>query len=118
MCDLCETVTTGKLIDGRCIVKLDEYTYELQMWKSKDEYGSIYELFATTEIKYCPECGNKFRDFTLEDLNFSVKTYHCLKMSGINWLSELQKKTYNDLIQIRNLSQSNIIEIQETLKHC
>lgn len=59
MCELCESIKTGRLINGRCIVKLDNNTYELQMWDSPPnaEFDCIYELFAAAEIKYCPDCG-------------------------------------------------------------
>jgi DNA-directed RNA polymerase alpha subunit len=117
LCELCETLKDGKLVNGRCLVKLDEHTYELQLWEligfAETEQ---YELFATTEVKWCPDCGKRLGDMQIEDLNFGLYTYNCLKNARINWLSELRNLKYDDLVQIKNLSQSNILEIQEVLK--
>jgi hypothetical protein len=118
MCELCESLKTGEKVNGRCLVKLDEYTYELQLWESKptSEFDYIYELFATTEIKWCPECGNLLGDIPLEELNFSNDTYSKLHFKGIRFLSDLKRMKYEHLMNSRIISNSNIIEIQETLK--
>ena len=51
----------------------------------------------------------------LEELEFTVRTYNCLKRAGINTVGELRKKTYKDLTKIRNLGKKCIDEIREKL---
>lgn len=84
-CKLCESIKTGKLHNGRCIVKLDNNKYELQIWQAKpiDEYDYAYELFATTETKACLECGKRLGDMTIEELDLSEDTYNRLKKAHI-----------------------------------
>jgi hypothetical protein len=81
-CKLCESIKTGKLHNGRCIVKLDENTYELQIWEGKptSELDYAYELFATTEVKCCPECGKRLGDMNIEELDLSEDTYNRKKL--------------------------------------
>ncbi len=117
-CKLCKSINTGQLHNGRCIVKLDNNTYELQIWDAvpSEEFDYIYELFATTEIKCCPDCGNRLCDIPLEEIDWSVRTYHCLKNAGINFINQLKALKYDNLIQVRNLTQASIVEIQQVLK--
>ena len=51
----------------------------------------------------------------IADLEFSIRTYNCLKRAGINTVGELRKKTYEDLTHIRNLGRKCIDEIREKL---
>ncbi len=41
---------------------------------------------------------------TLEELDFSVRTYSCLKRAGINDIEDLIKMSYDDLYRIKNLN--------------
>lgn len=72
---------------------------------TKDEF---YEAL----INYIPK---KDKDISLEDLNFSVSTYHVLKRYGINNLEDLKKLKEEDFWRIRNLSRKNYIEIKDKL---
>lgn len=47
----------------------------------------------------------------IEDINFSVRAYHCLKHFGINTIEELVNITENDLNKIRNLGNVHKKEI-------
>lgn len=50
---------------------------------------------------------------SLEDLDFTSRTYHCLKRAGINTLNDLLKITANDLMKIRNLGKKSLKEIRD-----
>ena len=39
----------------------------------------------------------------LEDAGLNKKAYNCLRRAGINTLNELEGKTLDDLLKIRNL---------------
>lgn len=61
-CELCETITNkNQLSEYRSIIKTGKNTYELALWQpiDKDITDSIYEIYTTTEIKCCPDCGRK-----------------------------------------------------------
>ncbi|MFA5698040.1 MAG: DNA-directed RNA polymerase subunit alpha C-terminal domain-containing protein [Candidatus Izemoplasmatales bacterium] len=45
------------------------------------------------------------------DMDFSVRTYNCLKRSGIETLSQLVQMTMIDLMKVRNLGRKSLKEI-------
>ena len=45
---------------------------------------------------------------TLEDLDFSVRTYNCLARVGVKTLADLSTKTINELKQVRNLGRKKL----------
>lgn len=47
----------------------------------------------------------------IERLDFSVRTYNCLKISGICTLGELAGKTEEQLISIRNFGNRSLTEV-------
>jgi len=51
----------------------------------------------------------------IEELNFSVRTYSCLKRAGINTVEELKGKSEYQLMQVRNLGRKGFEEIQTKL---
>jgi DNA-directed RNA polymerase subunit alpha len=53
----------------------------------------------------------------IEDLEFSVRTYNCLKRAQINTLAELLKYSPKDLKKIRNFGQKSIDEVLGNLKN-
>ena len=54
-------------------------------------------------------------DVLLEELDFSRRTFVCLKRSGINRLGELCSYTEDDLLLIRNFAPKNVAEVREAL---
>lgn len=61
--------------------------------------------------------GNKKlkKDILIEDLEFSVRTYNCLKRSGINAISDILEMTDEELHKVRNLSVRSFDEIKDKL---
>lgn len=49
----------------------------------------------------------------LEDLDFSVRTYNCLKRYGVNTLEQLKDMSFNELKRVRNLGNKSIKEIYQ-----
>ncbi len=58
--------------------------------------------------------NNSYLDILIEDLKLSVRTYFYLKMSGINYFSEVLYKQ-NELLNIKNINDKNINEINSIL---
>ncbi len=54
-------------------------------------------------------------DSKIEELDFSVRTYNCLKKENINTIGELVQLSEKQLLEIRNLGQKSLDEIKEKL---
>ena len=54
---------------------------------------------------------------TIEDLELSVRAYNCLKRANINSMSELLKKSEDDLLNIKNFGKKSSDEVIERLRH-
>jgi len=52
---------------------------------------------------------------TIEDLDFSVRSYTCLKREDIHTVGELAARTESDLLDIRNFGQKSINEVKVKL---
>ena len=52
---------------------------------------------------------------TIEELNFSTRTYNCLKRSGINTVYDLICRTEEDMMKVRNLGIKGVDEVREVL---
>ncbi len=53
--------------------------------------------------------------YRIEELDFSVRTYNCLKKANILTIGELIGYTENDLMQIRNFGKKSLTEVREKL---
>lgn len=51
----------------------------------------------------------------IEDMDFSVRSYNCLKREGVTSVGELIEKTEEDLLAIRNFGQKSIDEVKQKL---
>ena len=52
---------------------------------------------------------------TLEELDLSVRSYNCLKRAGINTVKDLSEKTYEDMLEVRNLGKKSLEEVIQKL---
>jgi DNA-directed RNA polymerase subunit alpha len=50
-------------------------------------------------------------DTTIEDLDFSVRTYNCLKRAGINSVGDLVARSEDDMMKVRNLGKKSLEEV-------
>lgn len=51
----------------------------------------------------------------IEDMDFSVRSYNCLKREGVTTVGELIEKTEEDLLAVRNFGQKSIDEVKQKL---
>jgi DNA-directed RNA polymerase subunit alpha len=51
----------------------------------------------------------------IDDLNLSVRSYNCLKRSGIQSIQQLTSMTRNEVEKIKNLGKKSLREIQKQL---
>jgi DNA-directed RNA polymerase subunit alpha len=58
---------------------------------------------------------NKALDYRIEDLDFSVRTYNCLKKEGVDALGQLVHHSEEELMAIRNFGKRSLTEVVEKL---
>src|SRR5258708_6156435 len=59
--------------------------------------------------------GPQAPDARIEELDFSVRTYNCLKKANILTIGELVQTTEADLMQIRNFGKKSLLEVRDKL---
>lgn len=59
---------------------------------------------------------DKILDMSIEELDFSVRSYNCLKRASINTVGELIQKTEEEMMKVRNLGKKSLEEVDEKLK--
>ena len=86
--------------------------------------GTLVELFGLArelntaaegiEIGPSPQESEYIAAYSMpiEDLNFSVRSYNCLKRQEIHTVGELAECTESDLLDIRNFGQKSINEVK------
>ena len=86
--------------------------------------GTLVELFGLArelneqaegiEIGPSPQESESLAAYSMpiEDLNFSVRSYNCLKRQEIHTVGELAECTESDLLDIRNFGQKSINEVK------
>ncbi len=52
----------------------------------------------------------------IDDLDFSVRAYNCLKRAGINTLGDLTQKSELEMMKIRNLGKKSLKEVMDKIK--
>ncbi len=57
----------------------------------------------------------KAPDARIEELDFSVRTYNCLKKANIQTIADLVKTTEEELMNIRNFGRKSLVEVQDKL---
>ncbi len=57
----------------------------------------------------------KILDTTIEFLDFSVRSYNCLKRAGINTVYDLVQKSEEDMMRVRNLGRKSLKEVKDKL---
>ena len=58
----------------------------------------------------------KALETSIEDLDFSVRAYNCLKRAGIHTLQDLVNKRESDMMKIRNLGKKSLKEVLDKIK--
>jgi DNA-directed RNA polymerase subunit alpha len=79
--------------------------------------GAAEEAMAPAEgvVREEEEVRNKILDTPIEDVEFSVRTFNCLKKENINTLGELVTRSENELLNIRNFGKRSLEEVLERL---
>jgi DNA-directed RNA polymerase subunit alpha len=88
-------------------------------------YLKIFTKFSPEDIELTSELVSeeekeksekeKILNKTIEELDFSVRSYNCLKKSSINTLKDLIKYSPEEIIKIKNLGKKSLNEIKEKI---
>lgn len=73
--------------------------------------GTEEEIAAMTA-----ETESSIEDMKIEELDFTVRSYNCLKKAGVNTISDLTSMTYLELLKIKNLGRKSLNEIIDKMK--
>jgi len=58
----------------------------------------------------------KILETSIDDLDFSVRAYNCLKRANILTLNDLVEKSENEMMKIRNLGKKSLKEVMDKVK--
>lgn len=91
--------------------KLEEY---IQENKNKWNYENAKAFIEAYELEH-PKSEEYKQSTPIEELDFSVRTYNCLRRSYINTLEDITSKHIDDLMKIRNMGRKSVKEIVDKL---
>lgn len=84
----------------------------LEIVASLDNIANVTGLM----IEKIEDPKQKALESSIEDLDFSVRAYNCLKRAGIHTLQDLVNKSENDMMKIRNLGKKSLKEVLDKVK--
>ena len=63
-----------------------------------------------------PDLSATYLETPIEQLDFSVRSYNCLKRAGIHTIEDLIKKSGDDMLKVRNLGKKSLDELEKKLE--
>lgn len=78
----------------------------------------LSEISDVTGIMNAKQEDSKLKklETSIDDLDFSVRAYNCLKRAGVNTLGDLTSKSEVEMMKIRNLGKKSLKEVIEKIK--
>ena len=74
----------------------------------------LLDIWMDSHIEETPiQKGVKMMDIKLEDLEFTSRTYNCLKALDVKTFEDLINLTKSDLMKTRNMGKKSLEEIEE-----
>jgi DNA-directed RNA polymerase subunit alpha len=79
---------------------------------------NLSEIADATGIMNAKQEDSKLKklETSIDDLDFSVRAYNCLKRAGINTLGDLTEKSELEMMKIRNLGKKSLKEVIDKIK--
>lgn len=79
---------------------------------------NLSEIADITGIMNAKQEDSKLKklETSIDDLDFSVRAYNCLKRANINTLGDLTQKTELEMMKIRNLGKKSLKEVMDKIK--
>ncbi len=79
------------------------------------EINEIADVTGLMSIKI-EDPKQKALETSIDDLDFSVRAYNCLKRAGVNNLQDLTNKSEDEMMKIRNLGKKSLKEVIDKIK--
>ena len=79
---------------------------------------NLSELADTTGVMSAKQEDSKLKklETSIDDLDFSVRAYNCLKRANINTLGDLVDKSELEMMKIRNLGKKSLKDVMDKIK--
>ncbi len=79
---------------------------------------NLSEIADMTGIMNAKQEDSKMKklETSIDDLDFSVRAYNCLKRAGVNTLGDLTEKSELEMMKIRNLGKKSLKEVMDKIK--
>lgn len=86
-----------------------------------EHFGLLTDLSSIADvtgmmIEKTEDPKTKALETSIEDLDFSVRAYNCLKRAGIHTLQDLVNRSESDMMKIRNLGKKSLKEVLDKIK--
>lgn len=80
--------------------------------------ANLSEIADMTGIMNAKQEDSKLKklETSIDDLDFSVRAYNCLKRAGVNTLGDLTEKSELEMMKIRNLGKKSLKEVMDKIK--
>jgi len=79
---------------------------------------NLSEISDITGIMNAKQEDSKMKklETAIDELDFSVRAYNCLKRAGVNSLGDLTSKSEMEMMKIRNLGKKSLKEVIDKIK--
>ena len=80
--------------------------------------ANLSEIADMTGIMNAKQEDSKLKklETSIDDLDFSVRAYNCLKRAGVTTLGDLTEKSELEMMKIRNLGKKSLKEVMDKIK--
>lgn len=83
----------------------------LEMFIDLSEIAKNMSIMSQKELSM----KDKILETSIEDLEFSVRSYNCLKRAGIHTVADIVNKSEQDMIKVRNLGKKSLDEVMNKI---
>ncbi|HHV41565.1 MAG TPA: DNA-directed RNA polymerase subunit alpha [Clostridiaceae bacterium] len=98
------TISANDALSAASIILIDHLSMFEDLTQTEEIEDEEEEVEEDTSDNYIYET-------MIEDLDFSVRTYNCLKRAGINSVGDLITRTEADMMKVRNLGKKSLEEV-------
>ena len=84
----------------------------LELFIDLSEFAKTMSIMSQKELSM----KDKLLETAIEDLEFSVRSYNCLKRAGIHTVADIVNKSEQDMIKVRNLGKKSLEEVVNKIK--
>jgi DNA-directed RNA polymerase, alpha subunit len=107
--DLTIDITTNGVIEPyEALSMAAKILYEhLEMFIDLSDIAKNMSIMSQKELSM----KDKLLETPIEDLEFSVRSFNCLKRAGIHTVADIVSKTEQDMIKVRNLGKKSLEEV-------